>query len=51
LSRELILSAALQIIDLDGVDGLSMRRLGFAFKRQRSLHILGSVAGSRPVVA
>jgi hypothetical protein len=33
LSRELILRAALQIIDLDGGDGLSMRRLGAAWGR------------------
>jgi AcrR family transcriptional regulator len=33
LSRELVLRTALQIIDADGVDGLSMRRLGNALGR------------------
>jgi AcrR family transcriptional regulator len=33
MSRELVLDAALRIIDRDGVDGLSMRRLGHALGR------------------
>lgn len=33
LTRELVLRAALEIIDRDGVDGLSMRRLGQALGR------------------
>jgi AcrR family transcriptional regulator len=33
MSRELVLRTALQIIDADGVDGLSMRRLGNALGR------------------
>ena len=33
MSRELVLATALGIIDLDGVDGLSMRRLGQAIGR------------------
>ena len=33
MSRELVLSTALEIIDRDGVDGLSMRRLGHALGR------------------
>jgi AcrR family transcriptional regulator len=33
MSRALVLSTALQIIDQDGVDGLSMRRLGTALGR------------------
>jgi len=33
LSRELVLSSALDIVDRDGVAGLSMRRLGSALDR------------------
>ena len=33
MSRELVLSTALEIIDRDGVEGLSMRRLGHALGR------------------
>jgi AcrR family transcriptional regulator len=33
LSRELVLRTALEIIDQDGVEGLSMRRLGRALGR------------------
>lgn len=33
MSRELVLSTALEIIDQDGVEGLSMRRLGHALGR------------------
>ena len=42
MSRELILSAALQIIDLHGVDGLSMRRLGFALCHPMSLSLFAA---------
>jgi AcrR family transcriptional regulator len=33
ITRELVLATALEIIDRDGVDGLSMRRLGAALDR------------------
>lgn len=33
LTRELILACALDIIDRDGIDGLTMRRLGKALDR------------------
>ena len=37
LSRELVLHAALQIIDQDGVDGLSMRKLARALTQNHDL--------------
>jgi AcrR family transcriptional regulator len=34
LTRERVLAAALEIVDADGVDGLTMRRLGTALSRE-----------------
>ena len=35
ITRELVLTTALEIIDRDGADGLSMRRLALALDRIR----------------
>jgi len=45
LSRELVLHAALQIIDQDGVDGLSMRKLARALGLESLDHVDTRVLG------